>query len=114
METIQAILESKLRPAAGDTGGLPVTVQAAQDTRFGDYQTNIAMQLAKARKANPRAIAQEIIARLDVAEISETPEIAGAGFINFRIKSGALAAHFASLANDPRLGVPQIAPRTPI
>ena len=111
METIQAILESKLRPAAGDTGGLPVTVQAAQDTRFGDYQTNIAMQLAKARKANPRAIAQEIIARLDVAEISETPEIAGAGFINFRIKSGALAAHFASLANDPRLGVPQIAPR---
>ena len=111
METIQAILESKLRPAVGDSGGLPVTVQAAQDTRFGDYQTNIAMQLAKARKANPRAIAQEIIARLDVAEISETPEIAGAGFINFRIKSGALAAHFASLANDPRLGVPQIAPR---
>ncbi|MEK0451221.1 MAG: hypothetical protein RL088_3489 [Verrucomicrobiota bacterium] len=111
METIQAILESKLRPAVGDSGGLPVTVQAAQDTRFGDYQTNIAMQLAKARKANPRAIAQEIIARLDVAEISETPEIAGAGFINFRIKSEALATHFASLVSDPRLGVPQVAPR---
>lgn len=111
METIQAILESKLRPAVGDSGGLPVTVQAAQDTRFGDYQTNIAMQLAKARKANPRAIAQEIIARLDVAEIAETPEIAGAGFINFRIKSAALAAHFAELANDPRLGVPNISKR---
>ncbi len=111
METIQTILESKLRAAVGETGGVPVTVQATQDARFGDYQGNIAMQLAKARKGNPRAIAQEIIARLDVADICEAPEIAGAGFINFRLKPATLAAHFAALIKDPRLGVPNIAPR---
>ena len=111
METIQTILESKLRAAVGESGGIPVTVQATQDARFGDYQGNIAMQLAKARKGNPRAIAQEIIARLDVADICEAPEIAGAGFINFRLKPATLAAHFAALIKDPRLGVPNIAPR---
>ncbi len=111
METIQTILESKLRAAVGETGGIPVTVQATQDARFGDYQGNIAMQLAKSRKGNPRAIAQEIIARLDVADICEAPEIAGAGFINFRLKPATLAAHFAALLKDPRLGVPSITPR---
>ena len=111
MQTIQAILESRLQAAVGDSGGVPVTVQLAADTRFGDYQTNVAMQLAKLRKANPRAIAQEIIGRLEVADISETPEIAGAGFINFRIKKDAWTAQFAKLAADPRLGVPEITPR---
>lgn len=106
METIQQQLEKRLRAAAGDCGDVPVTVQAAADTRFGDYQTNVAMQLAKVRRGNPRALAQEIIAKLDVADLSEAPEIAGAGFINFRIKPAALQAHFAALAADSRLGLP--------
>ena len=93
METIQAILESKLRTAVPDSGDVPISVQATQDPRFGDYQANIAMQLAKVRKANPRALAQEIIARLNVADLCETPELAGAGFINFRLKPATLAAH---------------------
>ena len=61
MQTIQQILETKLRDAVGDSGGVLVAVQSAQDTRFGDYQSNVAMQLAKPRRANPRALAQEII-----------------------------------------------------
>ncbi len=111
MQTIQAILESRLQAAVGDSGGVPVTVQLAADTRFGDYQANVAMQLAKLRKANPRAIAQEIIGKLDVADISETPEIAGAGFINFRIKKEAWMSQFTKLAADPRLGVPEVSAR---
>ena len=73
MQTIQAILESRLQAAAGDTAGVPVTVQLAADSRFGDYQSNVAMQLAKARRANPRALAQEIIGRIDVVDLAETP-----------------------------------------
>ena len=111
METIQAILESKLRLAVPDSGGLTVSVQAVQDARFGDYQANIAMQLAKVRKANPRALAQEIIERLDVSDICEAPELAGAGFINFRLKPATLTAHFAALAKDARLGVPAVPPK---
>ncbi len=108
MQTIQQILEARLRAAVGDSGGVPVTVQSAQDARFGDYQSNIAMQLAKPRRANPRALAQEIIAKLDVSDLCETPEIAGAGFINFRIKPSTLITHFAALAADERLGVPTV------
>jgi arginyl-tRNA synthetase len=111
MQTIQAILESRLQAAVGDSGGVPVTVQLAADARFGDYQANVAMQLAKARRANPRALAQEIIGRIDVADLAETPEIAGAGFINFRIKREAWTAQFAKLAADPRHGVPEVAGR---
>ncbi len=111
METIQAILELKMRTAVGDSDGIPVTVQTVQDARFGDYQCNIAMQLAKVRKANPRALAQEIVSRMDVADLCETPEIAGAGFINLRLKPATLEAHFSALAKDPRLGVPYVTPK---
>ncbi|MEQ1851447.1 MAG: arginine--tRNA ligase, partial [Chthoniobacteraceae bacterium] len=111
METIQSILESRLLAAVGDSGGVPVTVQSAQDARFGDYQSNVAMQLAKPRRANPRQLATEIIARLQVDDLCEKPEIAGAGFINFRLKPAAIVAHFAKLAADERLGIPAVPQR---
>lgn len=108
METIAAILQSRLAAAAGTPDA---AVQPANDPRFGDYQTNVAMILAKQRKTNPRVLAQEIIAKLDVADLAETPEIAGAGFINFRLKPDWIAARMSALIADPRLGVPQ--PATP-
>jgi arginyl-tRNA synthetase len=111
METIQSILASRLAAAAGDTGGILVTVQAAQDARFGDYQSNVAMQLAKPRCANPRQVAMEILAKLQVDDLCKKPEIAGAGFINFRLKPAAVSAHLSALAADDRLGVPHVAAR---
>ena len=111
METIQSILASRLAAAAGDTGGIAVTVQSAQDTRFGDYQSNVAMQLAKPRRANPRQLATEIIAKLQVDDLCEPPEIAGAGFINFRLKPATISAHLSALAADDRLGTPLVAAR---
>ena len=111
METIQSILASRLAAAAGDTGGIAVSVQSAQDTRFGDYQSNVAMQLAKPRRANPRQLATEIIAKLQVDDLCEPPEIAGAGFINFRLKPATISAHLSALAADDRLGTPLVAAR---
>ncbi len=108
METIQSILASRLLAAVGDSGGVPITVHSTQDARFGDYQSNVAMQLAKPRRANPRQLATEIIAKLQVDDLCEKPEIAGAGFINFRLKPAAILAHFAALAADERLGVPAV------
>jgi len=105
--TISSLLESKLRDATRHLGAVEARVQAAGDPRFGDYQTNVAMVLAKAQRANPRQLAQEIITRLDVADLCSTPEIAGAGFINFRLKPEWLAQHFAQFLRDGRLGVPQ-------
>ena len=106
MQTISALLESRLRTALAGFDGAEARVQAAGDARFGDYQTNAAMVLAKSQRANPRALAQQIIDKLDVADLCAPLEIAGAGFINFRLKPEWLAARFAELAADPRLGVP--------
>ena len=112
METIQSILASRLLAAVGDSGGVNVTVHSTQDARFGDYQSNIAMQLAKPRRANPRQVATEIIEKLQVDDLCEKPEIAGAGFINFRLKPATLTAHFSALAADERLGVPSVPKRS--
>ncbi len=106
METIQSLLESKLRAALDAVPGIVPQVSAANDSRFGDYQSNVAMILAKAQRANPRQVAQQILERLDVADICQPPEIAGAGFINFRLTPAFLAERLAALHSDERLGVP--------
>ena len=48
------------------------------------------MSLAKTRKLNPRSLATDVLAKLDVSEYCENVEIAGAGFLNFRLKIAAL------------------------
>ncbi len=93
-----ALQAAELDPDRGD-------VSAAADTRFGDYQSNVAMVLAKEKKANPRQLAGEIISRIDVGGISAAPEVAGAGFLNFRLEPGFIASAVQALASDPRLGV---------
>ncbi len=107
--TILQDLEFRLAAALATTLGEPAhaAVTAAADLRFGDYQTNAAMVLAKQRKTNPRALAQEIIGHLDLGGLA-TAEIAGPGFINFRILPSAYAARAAALLRDQQLGVPAI------
>jgi arginyl-tRNA synthetase len=108
MDTIPTQLAARLRTAlAGPPGlgGIDPVVAPATDPRFGDYQTNVAMLLAKQQRANPRQLAQQILDRLDVTGLSEPPEIAGAGFINFRITAAHLEARLGRIAADSRLGV---------
>jgi len=114
MDTLPAVLAGRLRAAlAGIDPQAEPFVTPATDSRFGDYQTNIAMLLAKQQRANPRQVAQRIIDALDVAGLCEPPEIAGAGFINFRLTSAILRDRLSALAADPRLGVPaSVAPQT--
>ncbi|MGH8093888.1 MAG: arginine--tRNA ligase, partial [Chthoniobacterales bacterium] len=107
METFQSLLKCELSRAL-TAAGLPAAgeVVPTADARFGDYQTNAALLLAKQRGENPRGLAQKIVAQLKVAEWSEVPTIAGAGFINFTLKPAAVAAQAAQLLGDDRLGVP--------
>ncbi len=74
----------------------------------GDYQCNAAMALARLLKRKPREIAQAIAARASLPESVEQLEIAGAGFINLRLKTAWLADRAAALLQDERLGVPAI------
>ncbi len=108
METFQSLLTRELARALA-AAGLPARgdVVPATDARFGDYQSNAALILAKERGENPRALAQKIIEHLEIAEWCEPPTIAGAGFINFSLKPEAIAAKTRQLLGDDRLGVPR-------
>src|SRR2546430_4028036 len=106
METFQSLLAKRLGDALAKSG-FPDAGELTQaaDPRFGDYQTNAAMVLAKQRGENPRKIAEKILEHLDVGEISEAPGIAGAGFINFTLRESAITKRAAELLLDERLGV---------
>jgi arginyl-tRNA synthetase len=106
MATAREILAERLELALKKTypGGMPEVVSAT-DPRFGDYQTNIAMVLAKELGTAPRSLAEEICRALDVREVSEPPEVAGPGFINFRLTDEYVARSVATMFRDARLGV---------
>jgi arginyl-tRNA synthetase len=110
METFQAILTQKLAEALTDAG-LPHAgaITAATDARFGDYQTNAALVLAKQLGQNPRALAKKIVDHLVVGEWCDPPTIAGVGFINLTLRAENIAAQTAGLLRDERLGVERAA-----
>ena len=107
MPTLRELLASRLRDAliACDLDSARADVSQAADSRFGDYQANAAMVLAKEKKANPRQLATGILSKLDVTGLTATPEIAGAGFINFRLENSFISESLSRLAGDSRLGV---------
>ena len=88
---IETALRRALGRVAPDHAGAPILLERPKQAGHGDFSSNIALQLAKQLKRNPRELAQEIAAAV-TGEGFERPEIAGPGFINFRLKSGALLA----------------------
>jgi arginyl-tRNA synthetase len=106
--TPQAVLTRRLHSALVACGLPPERgeVTAAADTRFGDYQANAAMVLAKQAKANPRELAAKIADYFENGDICEKPEIAGPGFLNFRLKPQWVSQQLRDLAGDARCGVP--------
>ncbi len=92
---LHTLLEKQLRAAVTavlpDADTTSILVRPCPDPKFGDYQTNALMSVAKARKMNPRQLATDVVAKLDVSPWCEKVEIAGAGFLNFRLKTDAIA-----------------------
>ena len=84
--SIEDALRTAVRAVVPDAGLDAVQVRPCPDPKFGDYQSSAVMSLAKERKTNPRQLATEIVAKLDVSPWCEKVEIAGPGFLNFRLK----------------------------
>jgi arginyl-tRNA synthetase len=96
-----------LEPELADVDPL---IRPTQDPRFGDFQANVAMSLAKRLGRKPREVAEAIVASLDLAGLAARPEIAGPGFINVRTDDGLLARLVEEASADrTRLGVPPVA-----
>ena len=113
MITLPGQIAKKLTKALRDELGdaLPrdfcATVTVSQDLRYGDYQSNEAMVLAKVARRNPRELAQAVVAKLgDMTEAEVS--LAGPGFINFRIKSEKYVECLMDMLRDERLGVPLV------
>ena len=109
MQTFQSLLAKKLSDALR-AAGLPDAgeLTPASDPRFGDYQTNAALVLAKQRGENPRVLAAKIVAQIEAGDLCESPAVAGAGFINFTLRPGAVAEKTMELSRGGRLGVAEV------
>jgi len=80
-------------------------VVPASNSKFGDYQSNIALSLSKQLGQPPRVIAQKLLENLNVTSICQTPTIAGPGFINLMLEPAYLETRLSDIQTDPRLGV---------
>ena len=105
----QQVLASRVQDALGaafgsDYAGADPLIRPSQ---FADYQSNAALPLAKRLKKNPRDVADEIVAHLDLSGIAdEAPSVSGPGFINLTLNNSWIADQATGLLNDPRLGLP--------
>ena len=74
-----------------------VVVERTRDAQHGDFASNVALRLAKAARRNPRELASAIVAALPESPLLERAEVAGAGFINFRLAPQAYARELAAI-----------------
>jgi arginyl-tRNA synthetase len=91
-QQIVDLFQAALAPIVAGTGLQPtVVLERPRDPAHGDIACNIAMQLAKPLKKNPRELAQAIVAALlaNKGALIESADIAGPGFINLRVATAA-------------------------
>lgn len=81
---------------------------------LGQFQCNGALAAAKAARQNPRAIAEQVAAKLRALPQFRDISLAGPGFINLSLTDAALAAHARALAADERIGVARKQPRATV
>lgn len=89
---------------------LPIEVTQGTNEKFGHYQCNTAMKLAKPLRQSPKQIADKIVDKLHRNDVNGNPmiahvEVAGPGFINIALDKDFLAHHVTAMVTDPRLGI---------
>jgi arginyl-tRNA synthetase len=77
-----------------------VVVERARDAQHGDFQSNIAMRIAKAARKNPRELAEALVAALPKSALVADASVAGAGFINFRLAKDAWFTPLRNVASQ--------------
>jgi len=112
LKSVQNILDSRVASAMNAVTGaddcVPL-VRPAVDPKFGDYQVNGVMALAKQIETHPHKLAEDIVKSLDIEDICLEPEIAGPGFINLRLKADFVSKALLEINSDSkkRLGIEQ-------
>ena len=101
MSSLASLLSARIEAVTG----VDPELRPATKPQFGHFQSNVALRLANAEGRRPRDVATEIVARLEIADLCEPPEIAGPGFLNFRLRTDVLATAVTDQLTDPNLGI---------
>ena len=101
MISLPSLLSDRVEAAAG----IDPEMRPATKPQFGHFQSNVALRLAKSAGRPPREVAADLVQRIDVADLCEPLEIAGPGFINFRLRSDVLAGAVTELLVDANVGI---------
>jgi arginyl-tRNA synthetase len=105
---LRSRFEKALQPLVStpfERAELASMIRPSQQDRFGDFQANFAMPLAKSRSEDPRQLAASIAESVDLSDLCKPPEIAGPGFINLTLRDDWLESATTTLAADPKLGI---------
>jgi arginyl-tRNA synthetase len=92
-------------PEGVDRAAFEKAIRPASDPKFGDYQANGCMALAKTLARNPRDLAAEMASAVDLAPLAAPLEVAGPGFLNIRLHNVWIAQALAELLPDESLGL---------
>ncbi len=101
MLSLPAVLSARVETVAG----IDPELRPATRPQFGHYQSNVALRLAKTQGRPPREVAASLVEQIDLADLCEPLEVAGPGFINFRIRADVLAQVADEVLADPRAGI---------
>ncbi len=108
MKPLIEILENRVSEVMSELAGesVPAVVKVSQNAKFGDYQVNGVMGLAKKLGMNPRQLADKVVVNSKLDDICQEPEIAGPGFINLRLKKEWMQEQLCgALVDSERIGV---------
>ena len=101
MSSLPSLLSARVEAVTG----VDPELRPATKPQFGHFQSNVALRLANAEGRRPRDVATEIVAKLEIADLCEPPDIAGPGFLNFRLRTDVLAAAVTDQGADPSVGI---------
>ncbi|MCA9620629.1 MAG: arginine--tRNA ligase [Myxococcales bacterium] len=104
---LDGVAASAIAEALGLSEPAPAMLRPA-DPKFGDYQLNGAMALAKRLKKNPRELAAPIAEALLKHEAIRAAEVAGPGFVNLTLDDAFLSRLVSEVLSDARDGVPEV------
>jgi arginyl-tRNA synthetase len=103
VSSLASLLSTRIEAVAG----IDPELRPATRPQFGHYQSNVALRLANSEGKPPREIAAQLVAKFEISDLTEPPEIAGPGFINFRLRTDVLAQAVTDELADPHVGVSQ-------
>jgi arginyl-tRNA synthetase len=101
VSSLASLLSARIEAVAG----IDPELRPATRPQFGHYQSNVALRLANSEGKPPREIAAALVAKLEISDLTEPPEIAGPGFLNFRLRTDVLAQAVTDQLADPHVGV---------